>query len=82
LLLAGCFCFLALRGLRQGVKGAELEDDKFYVYEVRGGIDTRNSTTNKGSVRAVVKANWINSEGLTVSLVSEIAYAHVVKDLK
>jgi hypothetical protein len=54
----------------------ELEDDKFYIYEVSGGVD------NKGTIRAVTKGSWIKKQGLKVSLASEIAYIYLAKDLK
>jgi hypothetical protein len=54
----------------------KLDDDKFYIYEVSGGID------NKGTIRAVTKGNWIKKQGLKVSLASEMAYIYLAKDLK
>jgi len=54
----------------------ELEDDKFYIYEVSGGVD------NKGTIRAVTKGSWIKKQGLKVSFASEMAYIYLAKDLK
>lgn len=61
-----------------------LEDNKFYIYEVSGGVDTNNSVDNNGTIRAVVKGAWVNSSdsGVSVSLASEMAYVFVAKDLK
>jgi len=53
----------------------ELEDDKFYIYEVSGG-------GIEGTIRAVSKGSWIKNLGLKVSLASEIAYIYLAKDLK
>jgi hypothetical protein len=52
----------------------ELENDKFYIYEVSGGgID--------GTIRAVSKGSWITKD-FKVSLASEMAYIYLAKDLK
>jgi len=61
----------------------ELDDNKFYVYEVSGGVDRFNSTENNGTIRAVAKGQLIKeNEGINVSLLSEMAYVFMAKDLK
>jgi len=52
----------------------ELEDDKFYIYEVSGG-------GIEGTIRAVSKGASITKD-FKVSLASEIAYIYLAKDLK
>jgi hypothetical protein len=52
----------------------ELEDDKFYIYEISGG-------GIEGTIRAVSKGAWITKD-FKVSLASEIAYIYLAKNLK
>jgi hypothetical protein len=52
----------------------ELEDDKFYFYEISGG-------GIEGTIRAVSKGAWITKD-FKVSLASEIAYIYLAKNLK
>jgi len=59
----------------------ELEDNKFYVYEASGGVDEFNSIENNGTIRAVAKGSLIKERGVKVSLVSEMAYIFMAKDL-
>jgi len=62
----------------------ELEDNRFYIYEANGGVDSQNSVDNKGTVRAVVKGSWLKNlnQEFIVSLVSEMSFIFIDKDLK
>ena len=68
----------------------ELDNDKFYLYEVNGGKDwdadddgivNENPLSNKGTFRAIVKGSTVKSLGgkITISAVSEILYTKLEK---
>ena len=67
---------------------SELEDDKFYVYEVSGGEDRDANddgildsapTINNGKIRLASKGSWLKeaTDTVRVTAVSEIQYIHV-----
>lgn len=69
---------------------SSLEADKFYIYEVNGGIDKdenndgredENVTKNRGKARLIVKGEWIENypEALNLTIASEILYLYVHK---
>jgi len=62
----------------------ELEDDKLYIYQATGGVDTQNSVDNNGTLRAIAKGGWLKNlnQGFVISLVSEMSYIFMNKDLK
>ena len=60
----------------------ELIADKFYIYQISGGVDTNNSTTNNGIIRAIVKGSFAKNNDFVVSIASEMAYIFLAKDVK
>lgn len=71
---------------RFNTHSAELEDDRFYVYQVSGGIDIDTNddgvedevqVSNKGVFRALVKGSWLKEmtdDTFRVTAVSEYLY--------
>ncbi len=62
--------------------GLSLDSEKFYIYEVSGGVDANNSFINHGTIRAIVKGSSIQLNAFTVSVASEILYLLSVKEIK
>ena len=63
----------------------ELEDDKFYIYEIKGGMerydDDEYPRKNLGKIRLITKGEWIKNypESINVSILSELLYLGVHK---
>lgn len=62
--------------------GAELDANKFYIYEASGGVDTNDSRANNGTLRAIVKGDYAQNNDFTVSVVSEMLYIFCAKEVK
>ena len=71
----------------QGVFDAhenELDDNRFYIYQASGGVDSKNNIDNNGTLRAIVKGSWLKTlnKPFIISLASEMSYIFMKKDLK
>ena len=60
----------------------DLDDNRFYIYEVSKGVDTFNLMTNRGTIHAIVKGEFAKSNEFTVSILSEMLYVFSAKDTK